>query len=130
MWMGRSSAISYPDDVADDREDTVGRDDPDDREHHRRGRGLTDRGRVAPRLHPAETARERDQDAEDDALSDTETDAREADRVPRLHPVLRRRLRQHADGHGRAPEDTDQVRIETEERHHEAEREHARQDQE
>src|SRR5262249_30985027 len=98
MWVGRSTAISYADDVADHREDAVGRDDPDDGEHDGGRRGLADRRRVAPTPHPAETTRERDQDAEDDALPDAESDAREADRVLGFHPVLRRRLRQHADG--------------------------------
>src|SRR5438046_9623129 len=84
MWTLRSSGISDPEHVVDDREDAVGR---DDREHHRGRRGLADRGRVPPAPHPAETTRKRDEDAEDDALSDPETDAREPGRVLGLHPV-------------------------------------------
>ena len=47
-----------------------------------------------------------------------------------LHPVLQRRLAQHADRDRRAAEDADQVGVEAEERHHEGQREHARQDEE
>src|SRR5881396_481093 len=127
MWTLRSSGISDPEHVVDDREDAVGR---DDREHHRGRRGLADRGRVPPASHPAETTRKRDEDAEDDALSDPETDAREPDRVLGLHPVLCRRLREHAHGDGRTSQDADEIGVDAEERHHEAESGHAREHEE
>src|SRR5438094_9883614 len=107
MWTLRSSGISDPEHVVDDREDAVGR---DDREHHRGRRGLADRGRVPPASHPAATTRTRAEAAERDALSDPETDAREPDRVLALHPLLYRPWREHAHAAGRTSQDADQLR--------------------
>src|SRR6185503_12068369 len=125
MWASRVSTMSDSEDVREHREETVGHDDPDDPEHDRGGRRLTDRGRVASGGHAAQTAGERHQHAEDHALADTEPNVDEPDGAARLHPVLGRALPDHVDGHGRPAEDPDQIGVAAEERHHERQREHA-----
>src|SRR5262249_38903711 len=102
---------SDPEDVREDGEDAVGDDDPDDAEHDRGGRGLTDRGGVAPARHAAEAARERHQHAEDDALADAEPDVDEPDRTARLNPILRRALPEHVDPHDGPADDPDQIGV-------------------
>src|SRR5262245_51330129 len=80
IWASRASAILDTQDVGDDGQDAVERDDPHDTEHDRRRGRLPDRRRVATAGHSAHAPGERHQDAEEQTLADADADVEQPDR--------------------------------------------------
>src|SRR5262245_32274832 len=82
-----SSAMSDPEHVAHDGEDAVRDDDPDDAQHDRRRRRLSDGSGVAAGMHPLHAAGERDDHAENHALHDAEPDVRSEEHTSELQSL-------------------------------------------
>src|SRR5262249_10690859 len=127
---GEDTAGLESEDMQDHGKDAVHDDDEDDGGDHGRGGGEADGGGASPRLHAPKAADQRDQDPEHDTLADADEEAGEAHGVARLLEVLGGAESQHGEAHDGAPQDPHEVRVDRQERHHENQREHPREDEE
>ena len=134
MWEGADATLDAAglevEDIQDHREDAVDDDDEHDgRDHGRRG-GEAHGRRAPPRLHAPEAADEGNDHAEHRALADADEEARQAHGPAGLLEILGRAESQHAHADHGAAQDPDEIRVDRQQRHHQDQGEHPRQDEE
>src|SRR5262249_53232295 len=121
MRASPSSPILDPERVAEDGEDAVGNHDPYDAQHDGRGGRLPHRRGIAAGVHALHAAGDGDDHPEDHALRDAQADVRERDGMLALDPEQGRIEVEHGDPDESAADPRDDVRVDTEQRHHQRE---------
>src|SRR5262245_36962212 len=104
--------------IQDHGEDAVHDDDEDDRGDHGRRCCEAHGGGAPAGLHAPEAADERDQNTEHRALADADEEAGEAHGAAGLLEVLGGAETEHAQPDDRAAQDSEEVRVDREQRHH------------
>src|SRR5882724_9323367 len=117
-------------DIQDHREDAVDDDDEHDGGDYSRCGREPDRRGAPPRLHAPEAADERDENTEHHALADADEEVGQAHRAASLLEILGGAAPYFAYSDAGAPENSEQVRVDREQRHHQDQGQHPGKDEE
>src|SRR5262249_17273896 len=119
---GTFPAVSNPEDIEHDREDAARGDDEHDAGDHRRGRGLAYGGGAVAALHAAQAPGNGDEHAIHRGLEHATDEIGDSHRLRRLIVVDEERELQHGDADRHAAKDAEEVGVQAQQRHHQAQR--------